>query len=366
MENIILLAGAGHAHLSVLSRAAEFRESGIDLVLVSPRFFRYSGMATGVIGGLYAAEENRIDVRALAEKRGVLFKEGKITEVDRRARRVRLDSGEALHYAALSWNIGSKVRANSIPGAAQHAFAVKPLDNLVTLRRSLESRSLDAGTARITVVGAGATGSEIAVNLEALARRMNTRAAITVLSPAGKVLNGSPDGAARAMLEVFRSRGVALKTGRAVEIRRDSVILEDGSRLASEFTVLATGLRASRIPGLPGSTEDKENGLRVNAFLQSTEDPRIFGSGDCVHFEGRPLPKLGVYAVRQAPCLAHNLRAFLEGRKLKAYRPQKRALSILNLGDGTGLALWGNFYWRSRLMMKLKDRIDRTFLGLYR
>jgi hypothetical protein len=65
---------------------------------------------------------------------------------------------------------------------------------------------------------------------------------------------------------------------------------------------------------------------------------------------------VGVYAVREAPVLCHNLLASLGGRPLRRFRPRRRFLLILNLGDGTGLLTWGPFSWHSRLAFRLKDR----------
>jgi hypothetical protein len=77
------------------------------------------------------------------------------------------------------------------------------------------------------------------------------------------------------------------------------------------------------------------------------------------------LAKVGVYAVREVPVLYHNLLAALQGRRLWRFRPPRRFLLILNLGDGTGLLTWGPFSWHSRLAFWLKDRIDRAFLRAY-
>jgi NADH dehydrogenase FAD-containing subunit len=105
--------------------------------------------------------------------------------------------------------------------------------------------------------------------------------------------------------------------------------------------------------------------LVVDRFLRSIGDPRIFAGGDCIAFATRELPKLGVYAVREAPVLLHNLFATQDGRRLKSYTPQRRALMILNLGDGTGLAIRGGWVLRNRAFAWIKDRIDRAFLRRY-
>jgi NADH dehydrogenase FAD-containing subunit len=108
-----------------------------------------------------------------------------------------------------------------------------------------------------------------------------------------------------------------------------------------------------------------DGALLVDRYLRSVADPRVFGGGDCIAFQGRALPRVGVYAIREAPILFHNLLATLQGRPLRPFKPQRHCLLILNLGDGTGLATWGRFHWHGRLAFWLKDRIDRAFLREY-
>jgi NADH dehydrogenase FAD-containing subunit len=106
--------------------------------------------------------------------------------------------------------------------------------------------------------------------------------------------------------------------------------------------------------------------MRTDRALRSVADTAIFGGGDCIAFDGHALPRIGVYAVREAPVLLHNLAAALDGTAPRSYRPQRRALLILNLGDGTGLATWGPLSWRGRAAFLLKDRIDRRWLATLR
>ncbi len=129
--------------------------------------------------------------------------------------------------------------------------------------------------------------------------------------------------------------------------------------------IIATGLRPPQWIQNLNLSMDSYGGLLVRTTLQSKDDERVFGAGDCISMEGKNLPKLGVFGVRQAPVLLHNLLAVVTGKKLKVYRPQKYYLVILNLGYGEGLAVWGPFYWYGQLSMWLKDRIDRRFLALY-
>ncbi len=104
----------------------------------------------------------------------------------------------------------------------------------------------------------------------------------------------------------------------------------------------------------------------MDRHLRKIGDERLLGGGDCASFRGEALPKLGVFAARQGPVIFHNLRAVLRNEPLEEYRPQKRFLYVLNLGDVTGLAVYGPFAWCARLSRKLKDRIDKKFVGEHR
>ena len=66
--------------------------------------------------------------------------------------------------------------------------------------------------------------------------------------------------------------------------------------------------------------------------------------------------------MRQAPVIFHNLQAALRNEPLRSYEPQRRYLYILNLGDGTGLAVHGSLVYRGRLALLLKHRIDSRFV----
>ena len=99
---------------------------------------------------------------------------------------------------------------------------------------------------------------------------------------------------------------------------------------------LAIGIRPSPIFRDSNLPVGEKGELLVNSFLQSTGFPEIFGGGDCVALEGNPLPKVGVYAVRQNPILYQNLMASLEGGAPQPFTPQKEFLAILNMGNGRG------------------------------
>jgi NADH dehydrogenase FAD-containing subunit len=123
------------------------------------------------------------------------------------------------------------------------------------------------------------------------------------------------------------------------------------------------------VPALAGSDLplDHRGFTLAESTLQVRGHSSLFAAGDCATLVDSPeLPKAGVYAVRQGPVLAINLRALLEGRPLRRYRPQRDFLTLVNFADGSAAgSKWGHAF-EGRWVMKLKGRIDRRFVARYR
>ena len=365
----VILVGAGHAHLHVISRAQALIARGARLVLIDPGVFWYSGMATGKLGGIYDAPEDQVDSRALAEAYGVEFIQDQVEMVESGARRVRLAGGGELTYDYLSLNVGSRVNATNIAGAANDPsiWPVKPIENLWKLREYLEGRFRAGETLRLAVVGGGPTGCEVAANLTALAMRHGTKLSLSLITSSAALIAQAPPGASRALQRKLSRRGVKILPCTRIFVReKGSLIADNGRRVPADVVVVATGLEANPLVDEMGLPTRAGKGLRVNSKLHSIADQRIFAGGDCACMEGFDLPKLGVFGVRQGVVIHANLLSSLERKPLSNYYPQKRYLAILNLGDGTALATWGPFWWNGRFGMRLKDWIDCRFLERYR
>ncbi len=128
---------------------------------------------------------------------------------------------------------------------------------------------------------------------------------------------------------------------------------------------MAAGVIPSPIFENSGLAVGPDKGLRVNQYLQSVEDPKIFGGGDCIHFQPRPLDKVGVYAVRQNPVLYHNLMAAFDGGPLKAFDPGPDYLLVFNLGGKKGVLRKKNIVFSGRLAFTIKDYIDTKFMNKF-
>jgi NADH dehydrogenase FAD-containing subunit len=127
----LVLVGAGHAHLYTLKRAASFVERGHEVTLIAPDDFWYSGLATGMLGGWYPPELDRIAVGALVSRAGGLVQDY-VTGIDTGGRTVTLGGGGALPYDALSLNRGSE--SDEVITAAGHSHPYDLFLNATGLR----------------------------------------------------------------------------------------------------------------------------------------------------------------------------------------------------------------------------------------
>jgi len=138
-----------------------------------------------------------------------------------------------------------------------------------------------------------------------------------------------------------------------------------GQQIRYDVAVLTIGIVPPKLFANSGLETAKDGALLVNDYLHSLRHPEIFGGGDCIAIKGKPLSRVGVYAVREGPILFHNLLASLRGEPLKVFRPQERYLLIFNLGDGSGLLVRNPFVWKGRLAFRWKSHIDTKFVSKF-
>ena len=358
----LVLVGAGHAHLHVLSRVQILRDAGIDLHLISPATFLDSGLATGALSGALDLDAGQIDVAALAAAQRVRHDLDRVSGVDLAGRQARLAGGGTIDFDMISFNVGSTVADPQGLRVGPGVWPVKPLASLLRLRGVVEATINTSGRCpAIVIAGAGQTAFEVAAALCGLCERRGVGPHITVVGPDVDA-RWAPERAARRLLGSLRARGVEFRADRVVARGSDACELASGLSLACEALVLATGLVATDLMRTLDLPTDQDGRLRVSSRLQALGNEQVFAVGDCGILDQDPRPCVGVFGVRAAPILVQNLVAFAKGERLAAYRPQRRWLSIMDLGDGTGLALRGRFWWLGRTALHLKRWLDLGFV----
>jgi len=363
MGKHLVLAGGGHAHLTVLLNLTHYIQRGHGVTVIMPSSYQYySGMGPGMLSGIYRPQEVRFNIRKMVQDRGGAFLEDKVARINPGARILALQSGQEVPYDVVSFNTGSEVPLQPyLSNPRENIWPVKPVINLLQGRQAI-IRMMKEREVKLVVVGGGAAGVEMTANLWRLAQDQKGKAEITLIG-GRKVLGKLPEKVHDLVLKSFSRRRIQVVEGSHLkEVGENEIRLTDGKSIPFDFTFLALGVKPTSLFVESGLPAGEDGGLLVNSRLQSVSHPQIFGGGDCISLAGNPLAKVGVYAVRQNPILYHNLLAALEGGELLTFVPQRDYMLIFNMGNGRGILWKKNFVWEGRLAFLLKDTIDRKFM----
>jgi selenide,water dikinase len=370
----IVLVGGGHSHAVLLRRWAMQPLPGVRLTLICrDTHTPYSGMLPAYIAGHYTHEQVHIDLRTLAQAAGARFFKAEVTGLDRGAQRVLCQGRPPVAYDWLSINIGATPGFGAA-GASAHALPVKPIDRFN--RRWLELLERVRGRParwRLAVVGAGAGGVELLLamqwrlrrELQALGRDPGA-VEFSIYTDAPVILPTHNARVQRHFMDLLRQRGVQVYTGQAVtQVWAGCLQTQSGRVFDADEVIWVT--QAVGAPWLreTGLALDAQGFIEVNDCLQSTADARVFAAGDVASRVGQPLAKAGVFAVRQAMPLLHNLRASVLGQPLKPYRAQQRWLALLGTGGAQAVASRGALSAHGGWVWRWKGWIDRRFMAQF-
>ncbi|KAB2912462.1 MAG: selenide, water dikinase SelD [Hyphomicrobiaceae bacterium] len=371
----IVLVGAGHSHVGVLRMFGMNPMPGVRFTLITRQVHTpYSGMLPGMIAGIYDYDAAHIDTAPLSRFAQARLYHSEVIGLDLAGKRVICRDRPPVPYDILSINIGSTPSARQIPGAAEHAIPVKPIDGFIERFEAARTRVLKAqGRARIGVVGGGAGGVELLLSLH---RRLTRDVAAAGFDPSGlfftlitssdELLPTFPPRMRQRFAQLLRERGISVVAGgKASEVRADAVLVEGNGPIALDEVFWTTRAAPAGWLAQTGLALDDEGFIRVNETLQSVSHPEVFAAGDVAAIEGHAPPKSGVYAVRSGPPLAGNLRRILNGHRLAAYKPQREALYLITTGEPYALGARNGFTFEGAWVWKLKDRIDRRFMAKF-
>ena len=362
----LLLLGAGHAHVHVLSQMAQSPWAGAQVTLIAPYDRQlYSGMVPGFVAGHYALEDCVIPLEPLVRRSGIRWIQSGVRTMDTTTQTVTLDNGSVLRYDWLSINTGPvQNRAlieQTMPGAREHALFIRPIEAFGVLwPKVVEMAKIKP--LRVAVVGAGAAGIELAMAV----RKRLPQAAVTLLCGDTPLGAGYTERVQERIKAALNRRKITLLPDSAAGIRPGEVVLATGATLACDVPIIATGAQAPDWLLASGLVLDLEGFVAVDACQRSTSHPQVFAAGDVSTRSDRMLARSGVYAVRTGPALAMNLAATIAGLPLTEHQPPDKTLNIISCGNRYAIASWGKYSAQGHWVWWLKNWIDRRFLKRYR
>ncbi len=368
----LVLVGGGHSHVIVLKKFGMNPLPGVRLTVIARDVHTpYSGMLPGYLAGHYEFDETHIDLRPLCQFAGARLYHDEATLLDLEAKQVVCKGRPAVPYDVLSVNIGSTPSFNGISGVEEFTTPVKPVNNFIDRWRLLVERVLDSpGPHRIGVVGAGAGGTELLLavqyrlgNLLAERGQGTDSLEFHLISKSETILPNSGAGVQDRFDRLLTARGVHVHTGAEPEKVTLGAITVTGGKII-ELDEILWVTTACAPPWLreSGLHVDEAGFIQVSDTLQSTSHTGVFAAGDIAAVVNHPRPKAGVFAVRQGPPLAENLRRVLVGQPARLFSPQRAFLVLISTGDKHAVAAKWGWSAEGRWVWKWKDWVDQRFM----
>ena len=248
------------------------------------------------------------------------------------------------------------------------------------IRAQLQTEPLRPEQLNVAIIGAGATGVELAAELHKTTRELvaygldridpDKDVRLSVIEAAERILPALPERIALATQQLLLDLKINVLTqARVAEVVADGVRLADGRTIPAELVVWAAGVRAPAfLRDLDGLETNRLNQLVVRASLQTTRDDRVFAFGDCAAAPwlgtDRTVPPRAQAAHQQATHLARELRRFLVGEPVRPFQYRDFG-SLVSLGRySTVGSLMGALIGGSVVVEGLFARL--MYLSLYK
>jgi NADH dehydrogenase len=366
----IVIVGGGAGGLELATRLGDklARRQRARITLIDKaRTHLWKPKLHEIAAGSMDMGQHELNYLAQAHWHHFNFRYGEMVALDRERRQVAIAAtrdeegreitpARSIGYDTLVLALGSQSNDFGTPGAAQYAIAIDAAAQAAQFHRRLintylraqtQAQPLQHGQLHVCIIGAGATGVELAAELHKTTRELvsygldkidpRQHIKINLIEAAARILPGLPERFSAATSELLRGLGVEIYTGgRVTAVNQDSVVLSDGTVLPSALTVWAAGVKAPDfMKDIAGLETNRINQVIVAPTLQTTRDPNIFALGDCCScpWLGRDVqvPPRAQAAHQQAAHLFDNLQRRLQGKPLQEFQYRDFG-SLVSLG----------------------------------
>jgi NADH:ubiquinone reductase (H+-translocating) len=351
----IMILGAGYAGLAATGQLGNLRDARVTLVDQNP----YHTLETELHEAAAHAKDVTLPLEPLIEHSRAWLYPARVTRVDLDSRTVETDAGN-LEYDLLLVALGSTTNFFRIPGLSDHATELKTGEDGERIYEwMLRAYHPDFdGSRDILIGGAGLTGVELAAELAVRAQKLSRERGVKTgrihLVEAGThILPALEEPQRRDAARTLELRGVEIHTNtRVTQAEAGRLQLENGSSLTGGLIVWTGGVRALDIVHGTKLERGEGNRIAVNHALEVTGYENVFAAGDMAlsrDASGKTLPTTAQHAAQQGKQVGRNIRARLEQRTLKPYRP-----SIVGEFTSLGGLLavgWVKLGWGARIRL---------------
>ncbi|MGX5220791.1 NAD(P)/FAD-dependent oxidoreductase [Pseudomonas segetis] len=403
MSHQIVIVGGGAGGLELATRLGKSlgKRGKAKVILVDANLTHiWKPLLHEVAAGSLNSSGDELNYVAQAKWNHFEFQLGRMSGLDRNNKTIRLDAtldehGQVLvpqrelHYDSLVIAVGSTTNDFGTPGAAQHCLFLDTREQAERFHNQLLNHYLRAHASQsenieqisVAIVGAGATGVELAAELHhaahelaayGLNRILPENMRITLIEAGPRVLPALPERISQPVHKTLERLGVKVLTNSAVsEVTADALVTANGETITASLKIWAAGIRAPKfLKEIAGLETNRINQLVVRPTLQTTEDDDIFAFGDCAACpqpgtEGRNVPPRAQAAHQQASLLAKTLKIRVLG--LDKELPQYQYRDYGSLISLSSFSAVGNLMGNLTGSVMLEGWLARMFyVSLYR
>ena len=363
-EKDLVLIGAGHTHCLFIKRWSMKRNSSVRVTLINPApVASYTGMLPALIAGKVSPLEAQINLFKLCRSIGARLILDDVKRIDKKNNFAICTSGRKVFFDAISINVGSNSITN-INGFEKYGVSVRPLVKFEEKWRTYQRQLVSMKKApNICLIGGGIAAAELAFAMRiALNKKGYSDPKISIIERS-RVFKDLTSIQKNFLIRKLASENIEIKEFSPVlKALNNSVLLENGTRVLSDFTVSCVGPSANPI-SLNSKLENFQGFVSVEKTLKIKNFENGFAVGDCSDFPSSLIKKSGVYAVRQAPVLHQNILSFFNKKPLKKFLPQRDYLKLLVYRDNEAIILRNGFAFSGKIFWSLKNFIDKKFIN---
>ncbi len=396
----IVVVGGGAAGLQLATKAGDRLRPRAHVTLVErTRTHLWKPLLHAVAAGSMDPGRHELNYLAHAHAHHFDYCLGEMIGLDRVNRLVQLgpsldDEGReitparTLPYDTLVIAVGSVTNDFGTPGAAAYAVPLETTEQAARFNRRLvnaciradsQEGEVRAGQLHVAIIGAGATGTELAAELHHTIRQVvglglnridpARDVRIVLIEAADRILPALSERIAGKATEMLVNLGVDVRVkSRVSKVMADGVCLSDGTVIPSELIVWSAGVKGPDFLGkLAGLEVTRSNQLVVLPTLQTTGDPDVFAMGDCAATPrpgfDTPVPPRAQAAHQQASHLLKQLRRRLDGKALQPFQYRDFG-SLVSLGHNQTV---GNLMARTASNLFIEGLLARLmYRSLYK
>lgn len=296
MKNILVIGGGFAGLWSAASAARNLHLVGASATITLINIDPYHSIR--VRNYENDLDATRVPLASVLDPIGVNLVVGKAIGVDTIAKEVTVDSSgfiQKLNYDKLIVASGSQLVRPRTPGVAKYTFDIDTYSSAVRLQKhiaQLAQTKVTAGQYTAVVVGAGATGVELACELP---NRLRETAAASgdanakdkirvILADRGVHICGQLGGASKVIQKACAELGIELVSDvKIASVDERGITLEDGARVEALTVVWCAGMKAADLTNFVPGGRDASGRLHVDSYMRVKGVEDVYAAGDAAH-----------------------------------------------------------------------------------